>query len=87
VSPNQFSEGWTRGLSFGSGLPRVLALITPLEEEWRLHSVEAAFNGPEMPFDILGVWVENNLLGLAINILPVVIEINLEVIPVRMQSQ
>jgi hypothetical protein len=44
------------------------------------------FKGPEMPFEVPGVWVENNLLGLAINILPVAIEINLEVVPVRMQS-
>jgi hypothetical protein len=85
VGPTQFSEGWTRGLSFGSGPPRVLALITPQEEEWRLYSVETAFKGPEMPFEVPGVWVENNLLGLAINILPVVIEINLEVVPVRMR--
>jgi hypothetical protein len=74
-------------LSFGSGPPRVLALITPQEEEWRLHSVETAFKGPEMPFEVPGVWVENNLLGLAINIFPVVIEINLKVVPVRMQAQ
>jgi hypothetical protein len=71
VGPNQFSEGWIRGLSFGLGTPKVLALITPLEEEWRLHSVETAFKVPEMPFEVPGVWVENNL-GLAINILPVV---------------
>jgi hypothetical protein len=67
--------------------PRVLARITPQEEEWRLHSVETAFKGPEMPFEVPGVWVENNLLGLDVNILPVVIEINLEVVPVRMQSR
>jgi hypothetical protein len=38
-----------------------------------------------MPFEVPGIWVENNLLGLSINILPVVIEINLEVVPVRMR--
>jgi hypothetical protein len=47
--------------------------------------LETAFKEPEMPFEVPGVWVENNLLGLAINILPVVIEINLEIIPVRMR--
>jgi hypothetical protein len=72
-------------LSLGSGPPRVSVLITPQEEEWRLHSGETALKGPEMPFEVPGIWVENNLLGLSINILPVVIEINLEVVPVRMR--
>jgi hypothetical protein len=61
-------------LSFGSGLCRVLALITPREEEWRLHSKETALKGPEMPFEVPGVWAEDNPPGLAINIPPVVIE-------------
>jgi hypothetical protein len=66
-------------LSFGSGLPGVLALITPWEKEWRLHSVETALKGPEMPFKVLGVWVEDSPLGLAINIPPVVIQLMLGV--------
>jgi hypothetical protein len=69
-------------LSFGSGLPGVLALITPWEEEWRLHSVETALKGPE----VQGVWAEDNPLGLAINIPPVVIEIKPGVIPVRVRQ-
>jgi hypothetical protein len=68
-------------LSFGSGLPVVLALVTSQEEEWRLHLVETALKGPEMPFKVLGVWAEDNPLELAINIPSVVIEIKPGVSP------
>jgi hypothetical protein len=61
-------------LNFDSGPLRVLALITLQEEEWRLHSVNTALKGPEMPFEVPGVLVEDYPLGLAINIPLVVIE-------------
>jgi hypothetical protein len=80
AGPDQFSGGWT---SFGSGTPRVLALVTPWEEEWRLHSIETALKGPEMPFKILGIWTKDNPLGLAVNIPPMVIEIKPGVTPIR----
>jgi hypothetical protein len=73
-------------LSFGSGPPRVLALITPQEEEWKLHSVETALKAPEMPFDVLVVWAEDNPSGLALNIPPVVIEIKPGVTPKRVKQ-
>jgi hypothetical protein len=86
VGQDQFSEDGQAALSFGSGFPRVLALVTPREEEWRLHSVKTALMGPEMPFRALEVWAEDNPLGLAINIPPVVIEIRLRVTPVKMRQ-
>jgi hypothetical protein len=73
--PSQFSGGWTSGFELWLEPPRFLALITPWEEEWRLHSVETALKGPEMPFKAPGVWAEDNPLGIAVNIPPVVIEI------------
>jgi hypothetical protein len=73
-------------LNFGSGPPIVLALITPQEEEWRLYSVETALKGPEMPFEVLGVWAEGNPLGLAINIPPVVIERKPGVTPISVRQ-
>jgi hypothetical protein len=73
-------------LSFGSGPPRVLALITSWEEEWRLHLEETALKGPEMPFEVLGLWVEDNPLGPVINIPPVVIEIKPGVTSVKLRQ-
>jgi hypothetical protein len=70
-----FQEDGQAALSFASGTTRVLALITHWAEEWRLHSVETALKGPEMPFKAPGVWAEDNPLGIAVNIPPVVIEI------------
>jgi hypothetical protein len=81
-----FQEGGQAALSFGSGLPRVLALVTPWEEEWRLHSVGTALMGPEMPFKFPGVWAEDNPPGLAISIPPVVIEIKPGVTPIRVRQ-
>jgi hypothetical protein len=72
-------------LNFGSGPLQILAVITPWEKEWRLHSEETAFKGPETPFEVLGVRVEDSPLGLAINILPVVIK-KAEVTPVRVRQ-
>jgi hypothetical protein len=65
-------------LSIGSGTLRVLALITPWEEEWRFYSVETALKGLEIPAKIPEVWAEDNPPGLAINFPPVEIEIKLE---------
>jgi hypothetical protein len=69
-----FQEEGEAALSFGSVTPRVLALITPREEEWKLHSDETALKGPKMPFEVPGIWAKDNPPGLAINIPPVVIE-------------
>jgi hypothetical protein len=48
-------EDGQAALSFNSGPPGVLDLITSQEEEWRLHSVKTALKGPEMPFEVPGV--------------------------------
>jgi hypothetical protein len=65
-----FQEDGQAALSFGSGPPRVLALVTPREEEWRLYSVETALKGPKILFKVPGVWAEDNPLGLTVNIPP-----------------
>jgi hypothetical protein len=81
-----FQEDGQAVLSFGSETPRVLALVTPWEEECRLHSVETALKGPEIPFKVPGVWAEDSPLGLAVNIPPVVIEIKAGVTPIRVRQ-
>jgi hypothetical protein len=81
-----FQEDGQVAFSFGSELAKILALITPREEEWRLHSVKTALKGSEMCFKVPGVWAEDNPLGLAIHIPPVVIEIKPVVTPVRVRQ-
>jgi hypothetical protein len=81
-----FQEDEQAALSFGLRPPRVLALNPPWEEAWRLHSVETVIQEPEMPFKVLGVWAEDNPLGLAINVPPVVIEIKPGVTLVRVRQ-
>jgi hypothetical protein len=85
-----FQEIGQTALSFSSGPPRVLALITPWEEEWRLHSVEAALRRQEMPLKVPGIWAEDNPLGLAVNIPPVVrvtlVRVRQYAIPMRAQE-
>jgi hypothetical protein len=51
-----------------------------------VHSVKTALKGPEMPFEVPGIWAEDNPPGLAVNIPPVVIEIKPGVTPVRMRQ-
>jgi hypothetical protein len=55
-----FQEDGEVALSFSSQPLKVLALITPWEEKWRLHSVEMPLKGPKMPFEVPGVWMEDN---------------------------
>jgi hypothetical protein len=81
-----FQEDGQAALSFGSGPPRGLPLITPQREEWRLHSLETALKGSEIPLKVPGVWAENNPLRLAVNIPPMVIEINPRVTLVRVKQ-
>jgi hypothetical protein len=81
-----FQEDGQATLSFGSGCPKALTLITTLKEEWRLHSVQTALKGPEIPFKVLGVWTEDNPVGLTINIPPVVIERKLRITLIRVRQ-
>jgi hypothetical protein len=58
-----FQEDGQMALCFSSGPPRILALITPQEEEWRAYSIQTALKGSELPFKIPGVWAEDNPPG------------------------
>jgi hypothetical protein len=48
---------------------KTLILMVAQEEEWQLYFPEGKpFESPELPFQIPGVWAENNLPGLAQNV-------------------
>jgi hypothetical protein len=55
-------------------------------ERERLHSVDTALKGPEMPCKFPGVWAKDSPPGLAITIPPVVIEIKPRVAPIKMKQ-
>ena len=55
---------------------KMMSLMVPQGEEWHLFSCpNSTLEITEMPFQIPRVWAEDNPLGLARNILPVVIEL------------
>jgi hypothetical protein len=66
---------------------KIMTLTTAQEEEWQLCASKKEIpEMPELPFKILGVWVEDNLLELAQNIPPVVVELKLGAIPVSQRQ-
>jgi hypothetical protein len=63
-------------LSFGWPIVKVLALTASKSEEWWLFVPQEPLKPLELPFpDVLGVWAEENPLGIARHMLPAVVEL------------
>jgi hypothetical protein len=64
---------------------KALILMVAKEEEWWLYAPEGRpLEIPEL--QILGVWTEDNLPGLAQNMPPIVVELKLGVTPVSLKQ-
>uniref|UniRef100_A0A8C9QEJ3 Peptidase A2 domain-containing protein n=1 Tax=Spermophilus dauricus TaxID=99837 RepID=A0A8C9QEJ3_SPEDA len=74
-------------LLLGNPEAKILTLAIPQEEEWCFFSlVETPQQEPELPFQVPGVWAEDNPPGLAQNIAPVILELKLGVRPTHLKK-
>jgi hypothetical protein len=82
-----FDSDGTGALKLRGSKAKTLILIFAQEEEWQLYAPEGRpLEIPEIPFNIPGVWAEDNPPGLAQNVPPVVVELKLGVTPVSQKQ-